>query len=125
MSHLTRLTLRLARNPDAGFPEGARDRGYVVIAPLDKDAHLDAELWRARKADCVVTRFSPDAEDRADGLLTHQGSHWRFAYDEDGEGPDEAGWKLASHRLEVGAYVTITNGDGEALVYQITEAADV
>jgi hypothetical protein len=122
MPHLARLTFRLARNPKAGYPEGADDRGYVLIAPLNKDNMLNLDLWRTRRYDCTVKRFSPVNEECADGLLTHRGSHWRFAYDEDDEGPDEAGWKLAAHRLEVGAYVTIANGDGESLVYKITDS---
>lgn len=125
MSHLTRLTLRLARNPVAGYPEGANDRGYVLIAPLNGDAMLDADLWRLNRHQCTVMRFSPDDDERADGVLTHRGNQWRFAYDEDNEGPDEPGWKLASHRLEPGAYVTITSGEGQALVYKITDAVQI
>jgi len=40
---LTRITLRLTRNPDAGFPEGDDHHGYVVVAPVDGDGKLDVE----------------------------------------------------------------------------------
>lgn len=53
---LTRVVMRLGRNPDAGFPEGNDDHGYVVVAPLDKDGKLDLELWRANKEKCTVDR---------------------------------------------------------------------
>jgi hypothetical protein len=122
MTRLTRLTLRLARNPEAGFADGADDRGYVLVAPLDQDERLDPVLWRDTKDRCTVRRFSPVSGESADGLLTHHDGHWRFTYDDEDEGPDEAGWKLASHQMVVGAYVTITSGGGVPLVYRITEA---
>ena len=67
---LTRLTLRLSRNPEAGFPEGDDSQGYVITAPLDKDGKLDADLWRAHKKACTVIRFSPEESEKADGWLT-------------------------------------------------------
>ncbi|HEY9344563.1 MAG TPA: hypothetical protein VIQ53_04575, partial [Inquilinus sp.] len=47
---LARIRMELARTPDA--PEGARDCGYELIAPLDPDGYLDAEAWRARRGEC-------------------------------------------------------------------------
>src|SRR5690606_19558444 len=46
---LTRIILRLGRNPDAGYPDGADDYGYVINAPLDVNGKLDAALWRETK----------------------------------------------------------------------------
>jgi hypothetical protein len=122
---LTRLTLRLSRNPDAGFPEGDDQYGYVITAPLDKDGKLDSEVWRSHKRACTVIRFSPSDAERADGWLTHRGSNWFFHYDEDQEGPDEPAYKLGEHTLRTGDYVTIHEADGEDLVYKITGAQRV
>ena len=122
---LTRLTLRLGRNPDAGYPEGDDRQGYVLTAPLDKDGLLDADLWREHKEACTVIRFSPDEADYADGWLRHRGSNWFFYYDEDHEGPDEPVFKLGDHTLRQGDYVTIHEADGDDLVYKITEAIAV
>lgn len=122
---LTRLVLRLGRNPDAGFPEGDDNHGYVLTAPLDKDGRLDLDLWRAHKQACTVIRFSPDEDERADGWLSHRGSHWHFRYDEEDEGPDEPVYRLGDHMLRVGDYVTIHEADGDDLVYKITEAQSV
>jgi hypothetical protein len=130
LTRLTRLTLRLARNPDAGFPDGAPDRGYVVVAPLDGEHMLDPALWHDNKAQCTVHRFSPVSGESAQGFLTHHGSRWRFAWDDADEGPDDEGLNLATHRLEPLAYVTMTSplagspdGTGaRPLVFQITEA---
>lgn len=133
MTQLTRLTLRLARNPDAGFPDGSPERGYVMIAPLDGDHRLDPILWQASKERCTVRRFSPVAGESAEGFLALRGSQWRFAWDDEDEGPDEDAWNLAAHRLEPAAYVTITSplagsptGEGgQPLVYQVTDAVKV
>lgn len=118
---LTRVTLRLGRNPDAGFPDGNDNHGYVIVAPLDLEGMLDLELWRDNKAWCTVNRFSPDPDEIADGWLTHRGSHWFFHYDEDREGPDEPVYRLGEHSMRVGDYLTIHEADGDDLTYKITE----
>lgn len=118
---LTRVTLRLGRNPDAGFPDGNDNHGYVIVAPLDLEGMLDLELWRDNKASCTVNRFSPDPDEIADGWLTHRGSYWFFHYDEDREGPDEPVYRLGEHSMRVGDYLTIHEADGDDLTYKITE----
>lgn len=123
MSELTRIILRLARNPAAGYPEGDSRQGYVLVAPLRSDGHLDLEAWKAHRAKCTVRRFSPDPAEFADGWLSHNGGRWRVHYDEDGEGPDEALDHLADHRLFIGDYVTITRR-GQSLVYQVANEMD-
>jgi hypothetical protein len=122
---LTRLTLRLGRNPDAGFPDGDPERGYVIVAPLDREGRLDPEAWKARKADCVVLRVSPDPDETADGWLIRRGQSWHLHYDEEHEGPDEPVFRLGDHRLLVGDYVTIHEADGDDLVYRVDEARPV
>lgn len=119
---LTRVVMRLGRNPDAGYPEGNDNHGYVVVAPLDKDGHLDVDMWREHRSKCTVDRFSPEDVDKADGWLTHRGSHWFFHYDEEHEGPDEPVFRLGDHLLRVGEYLTIHEADGDDLTYKITEA---
>jgi hypothetical protein len=125
MTTLTRLILRLGRNPDAGFPEGDDDRGYVLVAPIGKDGKLDAEAWRPHKSACTVRRFTQDHRDDAEGWLSHRGNQWSLRYDDDDEGPDEALFRLGDHRLFIGDYVTIEDPDGQALVYRVSEAVSV
>jgi len=122
---LTRVVMRLGRNPDACYPEGDDNHGYVVVAPLDKDGHLDVEMWREHRARCTVDRFSPEDAEKADGWLTHRGSHWFFQYDEEHEGPDEPVFSLGDHLLRIGEYLTIHEADGDDLTYKITEAQKV
>lgn len=122
---LTRLVLRLGRNPQAGFPEGDDRHGYVIVAPLDAEGRLDVAQWRANKKACTVVRFTPDHQDDADGWLTHRGERWFFHYDEDEEGPDEPVYRLGEHQLRLGDYITIHEADGDDLTYKITEARKV
>lgn len=125
MKGLTRLTLRLGRNPHAGYPEGDDAHGYVIVAPVDHDGKLDEALWRAHRQACTVVRFSPIPEERADGVLARRGDAWFFHYDEADEGPDEPLYRLGDHRLLLGEYVTVKEADGDALTYKVTEAVRV
>ena len=118
---LTRIVMRLSRNPDAGYPGGDDHRGYVIMAPLDADGKLDAALWRDNRKACTVDRFSPDESEKADGWLTHRGSNWFFHYDEEDEGPDEPVYRLGDHTMRLGDYLTIHEADCDDLTYKITE----
>lgn len=114
---LKRITLRLARND--GYPEGDPSQGYILMAPLNRDDKIDVEEWRAQKEACTVQRFHPDPDERADGWLTHNGSHWRIRYDEAHEGPDEPGYRLEDHQFRAGEYVTFAFHGEEPLVYKV------
>jgi len=124
MIGLTRVTLRLGRNPEAGFPDGDDDYGYVIQAPLDNDNKLDAGLWREKKEQCTVRRFHPQ-EAIADGWLRHRGETWYFWYDEETEGPEEPLVKLGGHELRPGEYITVREGDGDVLTFRVAEAVRV
>lgn len=116
---LKQVVLRLARN-DA-FPFGDDRQGYVMVAPLTAAGRIDVEDWRAHKELCEVRRFHPDPDELADGWLTHNGSHWRFRYDEDHEGPDEGGFRFGEHTFRPGEYLTIASHGERPLVYVVTE----
>ncbi len=122
---LTRVVMRLGRMAEAGYPEGDDRHGYVVMAPLDRDGRLDLDVWRDCRSKCTVDRFSPIDSEKADGWLTHRGSHWFFHYDEEHEGPDEPVFRLGDHTMRVGEYLTIHEADGDNMTYKITEARSV
>jgi len=124
MMGLTRVILRLGRNPDAGYPDGIDDYGYVIQAPLDADGRLDEALWRDKRELCTVRRFHPN-EAAADGWRRRRGEQWYFWYDEEDEGPEEPLYKLGAHELRPGEYVTLTEGDGDVLTFRVAEATRV
>ena len=124
MIGLTRVILRLGRNPQAGFPDGNDDYGYVIQAPLDADHKLDPRQWSDKREQCTVRRFHP-REAPADGWLRHRGDNWYFWYDEADEGPEEPLFKLGSHELRPGEYVTVREGDGDILTFRVAEATRI
>lgn len=124
MLGLTRVILRLGRNPGAGFPDGDDNYGYVIHAPLDTDFKLDPALWREKTEHCTVRRFHPN-EPIADGWLRHRGDNWYFWYDEEDEGPEEPVFKLGTHRLAPGEYITVREGDGDILTFRVADAVRV
>jgi hypothetical protein len=118
---LYQIVLKLARNP--GFPDGDDNQGYTIVAPLDSSDHLDPDAWRENRKLCTVIRFKPGEDRDADGLLTHNGTHWFFHYDEAAEGEDEPVFRLGEHRLALGDYVTIYENDGQALTYRVSQCS--
>jgi hypothetical protein len=122
---LSRIVMRLARNPGTEFAGGDDHRGYALTAPLTADGLLDENAYAKAKGDCVVRRFAPD-EDAVDGRLAKRGQRWFFDYDEDEASPtldpgDEPLHRLGEHRFAVGEYVTVTDEDGRPLTYKVTD----
>ena len=119
---LSRIVMRLARNPGTEFAGGDDHRGYSLTAPLTPDAHLDAAAYAKLKDGCAVRRFVPD-EDPADGHLARRGAQWFFDYGEEDDADDEPVYRLGEHRFAVGEYVTVTDDTGRPLTYKVVEVA--
>ncbi|MEP6968268.1 MAG: hypothetical protein ABI906_09320 [Pseudomonadota bacterium] len=117
---LSRIVMRLARNPGTEFAGGDDHRGYTLTAPLTADGHLDAAAYARSKGDCVVHRFTPD-EDPVDGKLARSGARWFFDYEDGDSADDEPVYRLGDHRFAVGEYVTVTDEDGRPLTYKVVE----
>jgi hypothetical protein len=117
---LSRIVMRLARNPGTEFAGGDDHRGYSLTAPLTADGHLDEAAYAKARAQCQVRRFTPD-EDAVDGRLARRGKHWFFDYDNTESTDDEPVHRLGEHRFAVGEYVTVTDEDGRPLTYKVVE----
>lgn len=117
---LSRIVMRLARNPGTEFAGGDDHRGYALTAPLTADGHLDEAAYSKARAECVVRRFAPD-EDAVEGRLTRRGQTWFFDYDASDSADDEPVHKLGQHRFAVGEYVTVNDEDGRPLTYKVVE----
>jgi hypothetical protein len=121
---LSRIVMRLARNPGTEFAGGDDHRGYSLTAPLSADGHLDEAAYSKAKDACTVRRFAPD-EDPTDGRLARKGQRWFFDYDQGDEADDEPVFRLGDHIFAVGEYVTITDEDGRPLTYKVVEVQPV
>ena len=117
---LSRIVMRLARNPGTEFAGGDDHRGYALTAPLTPDGHLDEAAYGKSRDACKVRRFAPD-EDPQDGRLARTGQRWFFDYDADDSADDEPVHRLGQHRFAVGEYVTVTDEDGRPLTYKVVE----
>ena len=122
-----RIRLNLARSKE--FPEGSSRYGYEFVAPLDKDGHIDAELWRKHREICGVRRFS-EGEDDEIGRLVHKPggpdhARWVFDYDAAAEDDDEAGYRFGVHAFRPGEYVSIRDEEGGMHTFQVAAVENV
>jgi len=117
---LSRIVMRLARNPGTEFAEGDDHRGYTVVAPLLEDGKLDVDAFQKARTDCSVRRFAPD-EEAVNGRLARRGQTWFFDYDDADDADDEPVHRLGDHRFTVGEYVSVADEDGRMLAYRVTE----
>jgi hypothetical protein len=118
-----RIRLELART--AEHPTGDHQLGYELVVPLADDGTIDAALWREYRDHCRVRRFRAGEPDEFGHVVRHggRGGGWAFRYDVDGEGGDEAGYRLSSERFVVGEYISIYDADDETLhAYQVVSA---
>jgi hypothetical protein len=116
---LSRIVMRLARNPGTEFADGDDHRGYTLTAPLTDDGHLDEPAFKSARDHCTVRRFAPD-EDARMGHLARRGESWFFDYGATAV-EDEAVHRLGQHRFAVGEYVSVADEDGRPLTYKVTE----
>jgi hypothetical protein len=106
---LRKVRLELARTPE--FPEGNPACGYELVLPLDRNGLLDASEWRQHPAACTVRRFWEGAEDEKGQLIHTRQRAWAFSYVE-GEEDDEPLYRLETHQLKAGEYVSVREHDG-------------
>ena len=121
---LSRIVMRLARNPGTEFADGDDHRGYTLTAPLTEEGFFDEERFREARDQCTVRRFAPD-DDPQEGRLVRRGQNWFFDYDEEDAADDEPVYRLGQHRFAVGEYVSVTDEDGRLLTYKVTDVAPV
>ena len=114
MSGLKRIRLELARDPQ--YPEGSPAIGYDIVAPLADDGHLDQAAWAAAPAACTVRHFANAFQER--GLLKHGPAGWFFDYKAD-QSDDEPLFKLDSHVLTPGEYVSVTEHNGKLMTFKV------
>ncbi len=112
---LKKIRLELARNPK--FPEGSRNHGYEIVAPLTADGHLDVEAWSKAKDKCTVHRFWQGEEDER-GHIERKRNRWVFSY-APGDDDDEPIFRLGDHVFKPGEYISITEHSGEQFTFLV------
>lgn len=118
------IRMELARDQD--FPQGSRQHGYILMAPLDNMDRIDAAEWKANREKCRVTRFWGSDEHEVGHLVRKPGGAWAFHYDIHGnEDDDETGYRFGDERFRPGEYVSIREQDGEMRTFRVITAAEV
>ncbi len=120
---LQRITLNLARDHD--YPEGSAACGYELVAPLDKNGHLDPDAWKSARERCVVRHFWTGEDDKI-GRLVHRpggagGARWCIDYDPKATEDDETGYRLDGHAFRQGEYVSIKNEEGALHTFRVAD----
>jgi hypothetical protein len=116
---LSRIILRLARNPGTEFAEGDDHRGYAILAPLTADGRInEAEI---RRQPAKVRRFASD-EDPREGEIRRHGGAYVIDYDGDDQGGEPI-YRVGDHRFALGEYVSITDEEGRLSTYKVTEVS--
>lgn len=116
---LRKIRLEMARNP--GFPQGSRNHGYELTAPLTRDGHLDVEAWPKAKDKCAVRRFWQGQPDE-NGTIERKRNRWVFSY-APGDDDDEPIFRLGDHVFKPGEYISITEHDGEQHTFLVASVA--
>jgi hypothetical protein len=104
--------IRLERARDRDHPEGDSETAYVLIAPLDSELRIDADLWREHRDACRIVRKRPNEEDSLGHLVHGPGGSWRFHYDVARSTSDESGYHFGDQRFAPGEYLSIREVDG-------------
>jgi hypothetical protein len=112
------MTIRLELGRTSSTPKGDPQHGYEFIAPINREGHLDATEWAAKKERCGVRSFRPGHAERK-GMLRHVGRGWRFDYLPGRTDDDEPFFKLDRHLIAPGLYLTITEDDGVERPFKI------
>jgi hypothetical protein len=116
---LKRIRLELARTHN--HPNGRRDQGFIIIAPLTSKGYLAEEEWDKHCDECLVTKFEGTQEHRH-GLLNHtQTGHktprvWSMNFDDTSTAE---GFRFETEQFLPGEYVSVALQDEEPQPFAI------
>ncbi len=109
------IRLELARTGD--YPHGSASRSYLLRLPLDEAGMIDEAARQAEPARATVRRFWPNQADLS-GYVIRTRDGWAFSY-RIGEEEDETVFHLETHPIRLGAYITLTEPDGQQLPFRV------
>ncbi|MCW0233019.1 MAG: hypothetical protein OJJ21_05410 [Ferrovibrio sp.] len=115
--------LELAR--EKGHPDGSALHGYDIVAPLGPDGHLDAAAWKQNRSRCTVRRFWYGEDDQKGELIHTRGGRWALSYDPTTDEDDEAMFRMDSHIIRKGEYISITEPGNQRHTFRIVSITAV
>lgn len=111
------IRLELAREPE--HPEGSRNFGYLLWAPLDDDGKIEKSHWSEFRDFYRVVKFRPGQMNEIGHLVHRPGGSWALHYDIAGDDEDEVGFHFADERFVPGEYISIREGK-KTHVYKVS-----
>jgi hypothetical protein len=121
---LRMVRLELARDHD--FPNGSREHGYELIAPIDEKGRIVADAWKQVRDRCRVRRFWAGEKDEIGHIVHKPGGAWAFHYDIRGDVEhDETGFRFESHAFVPGEYVSLKEQDGVLRTFRVTGVSEL
>lgn len=111
--HLIRLDLARSER----YPQGSHEHCYLLRVPLDARGFIDGDALCAHPDRATVLRSRPDEPERS-GHIGQVNGDWVFSY-APGAGDDERLFHLESHPLQRDDYLTVIDGDGESLCFEV------
>ena len=118
-----RIHLELAREPS--HPQGSRQIGYDLAAPLDHDNRLAADLWKKHRDHCRVRRFVEGQDDLHGRLARQPGGSWFLDFDPARDSDDQQGFRLEEERFLPGEYVSIGDEHGAMRTYVVVSVEPI
>ena len=115
---LYRIMLKLAQSRE--FPNGNPACGYELELPLTRDHRLDFAACHRRRHRHVICRFWPKEEWRGELTSDHRG--WVFSF---GRRETDNAAVLGSTRFIAGAWIPITESNGQTRHFRVAEVAKV
>jgi hypothetical protein len=112
---LKRIRMELARSHN--HPMGSNRHGYELTVPLNANGFIDQHEFSRVPDACTVVRFWEGERDEH-GTLIRKGQGWAFSY-APGEDDDELGFRLESHAMKVGEYLSVKGHDGRDHTFRI------
>lgn len=117
-----RIRLEMGRTKDE--PEGSPSHAYMLTLPLDEKRRIDAAAYKKTPARASILRMSPEHGEENGRLILRGDGKWAFSY-EPGDEDDETIFALATHAIELGNYITVTEPDGDQAPYKIVSTREL
>ncbi|MBV7256599.1 hypothetical protein KCG44_07345 [Pacificimonas sp. WHA3] len=117
-----RIRLEMGRTREN--PEGSPSHAYMLTLPLNAEGRVDAATYEKAPARASILHMSPEDGEESGRLILRADGKWAFSY-EPGDEDDETIFALATHAIETGNYITVTEPDGDQVPYKIVSVREL
>jgi len=117
---MTWCTVHLEPVRSQDFAKESRHLGYLLHAPITREARIDFAAFNAGQSRAVVEEFRGDAEARRGRLVHRDRNQWCFVF---GPGEEESVFHFEDHCFVPGEHISVRDSSGAELTYRVTTVA--